>query len=34
MELTFNEEWTEVWLNSHPVILFESYVDLDLVTLD
>ena len=34
MELTFNKEWTEVWLNSHPVILFESYVDLDLVTLD
>ena len=34
MELTFNKEWTEVWLNSHPVVLFESSVDLDLVTLD
>ena len=34
MELTFDKGWTEVWLNSHPVVLFESSLDLDLVTLD
>jgi len=33
MHLTFNEDWTDLWLSSHPMILFSSTIDLDLIDL-
>ena len=33
MRLTFNQDWTDLWLNSHPMILFSSTIDLDLIDL-
>lgn len=33
MRLTFNQDWTELWLTSHPTILFKSTIDLELIDL-
>lgn len=33
MRLVFNDDWTDLWLTSHPTILFSSTIDLDLIDL-